>query len=365
MPDRERVERVKAAADIERIADVLGLHRTGARYFCPSCQPTGGTSPDLALYSATNSFCCFKCGSKGDVIALVMLARSVDFKAALSWLEGETGTGSRSSAVAAKSRPTPSVTPTPSTIAPCRATSSEIYSAFLAACRPVEGVALDWLTKERGIAPEVVEAMGLRFCGRDFPEAMATLQNRFPEDDLIAAGMMKKKPTGFAYAPLWRYYQHRVGFLVIPYILDGVPVYLKMRPPIGKDRAAELDVPRFMNTGGTIPCLYNVDALKAAGRIYVCEGESDTWAALSTGFAAVGSPGARAFKSEWVELFRGHQRDGDSTVYLVPDRDKAGTEGAQLIAGLFVKAGLPPPFVIELPEGVKDLAEFMKGGMPE
>jgi hypothetical protein len=44
------------------------------------------------------------------------------------------------------------------------------YEAFLSACRPVHGNALDWLTKDKGIAPEVVVALGLRFCDREYPD---------------------------------------------------------------------------------------------------------------------------------------------------------------------------------------------------
>jgi DNA primase len=97
----------------------------------------------------------------------------------------------------------------------------------------------------------------------------------------------------------------------------------------------------------------------------VCEGESDTWTALSYGFAAVGSPGAKGFKSSWVEGFRGLQdADGRSTVYLVLDADKAGAEGSLTIADLFLKAGLPVPLKLAIPSG-KDLTDFMKGGKTE
>ena len=53
----------------------------------------------------------------------------------------------------------------------------------------------------------------------------------------------------------------------------------------------------------------HLDALKGQpDKVLVCEGESDTWAALSYGFAAVGSPGAKNFKAAWVEGFRSRCR---------------------------------------------------------
>ena len=100
-------------------------------------------------------------------------------------------------------------------------------------------------------------------------------------------------------------------------------------------------------------------------KVLVCEGESDTWTALSYGFPAVGTPGAKNFKAAWVEGFRGiEDADGRSGVYLVLDADKAGAEGSLVIADLFLKAGLPVPLQMILPQGM-DLTDFMKGGMTE
>jgi hypothetical protein len=193
---------------------------------------------------------------------------------------------------------------------------------------------------------------------------MAALKDRFGEDALVVAGLLKRSPkTGRLVPSFWHYYAKKAGFLVIPYLKDGRPVYLKVRPPVSKEGAERLGLVRFMNTAAAVPCLYNVDALKGQPeKVLVCEGESDTWTALSYGFAAVGSPGAKGFKAAWVESFRGLQdAGGRSTVYLVLDADKAGGEGSLVIADLFLKAGLPVPLKLILPPGM-DLTDFMKEG---
>jgi hypothetical protein len=46
------------------------------------------------------------------------------------------------------------------------------------------------------------------------------------------------------------------------------------------------------------------------------------------------------------------------------DADKAGAEGSRVIAGLFLKAGLPNPLRIILSPGM-DLTDFMKEGKTE
>ncbi|MDD3966943.1 MAG: hypothetical protein PHP63_07850, partial [Candidatus Marinimicrobia bacterium] len=315
MADHEHIDTLKAAADPQRVAFALGLHGRGNRFFCPLCQPQGGKTPDLSVRD--KGFTCHKCGEKGDILKLIEVAAGLDFPSAVRWLENLTGIpspgyhkkrtgkttgrggivqpGSTSQAV----RPNPVKTTGP-------AADPAIYEAFLTACRPVEGRALEWLTKGKGVKEEVVIALGLRFCGREYLDVMNALTERFGEDALQAAGLLKRNQKGRLVPSFWHYYAKKAGFLVIPYLLDGRPVYLKARPPVSKAEAERLELVRFLNTAARVPCLYNADALKGhPEKVLICEGESDTWTALSYGFAAVGSPGASGFKSSWVESFWG------------------------------------------------------------
>jgi len=372
MTDHDHIDALKVAADPQRVAVALGLQGRGRRFFCPVCQSQGGKTPDLAI--GDKGFTCHKCGEKGDILKLIEVAAGLDFPSAVRWLEDLTGIpspgyhkkrtgkttgrggivqpGSTSQAV----RPNPVKTTGP-------AADPAIYEAFLTACRPVEGRALEWLTKGKGVKEEVVIALGLRFCGREYLDVMNALTERFGEDALQAAGLLKRNQKGRLVPSFWHYYAKKAGFLVIPYLLDGRPVYLKARPPVSKAEAERLELVRFLNTAARVPCLYNADALKGhPEKVLICEGESDTWTALSYGFAAVGSPGASGFKSSWVESFWGIiDEAGRSRVYLVMDADKAGEEGEVVIAGLFKTAGLPVPLKLILPPGM-DLTDYMKEG---
>lgn len=371
--DRDHLEAVKASADGPTIALALGLRGRGRRFFCPACQSGGGKTPDLAV--SERGFICHKCGQKGDILALVELAAHLNFKGALEYLERETGIpapGPRRRRSRSSPRPAAPLPPLRPEKKATEAPSPEVYIAFLQGCRPVEGKALSWLVEERGIAPEVIARLEIRFCGKEYQALMAELGERFTEDQLVAAGLSRRTKEGKAVPSFWHYYAKRAGFLVIPYFLDGVPVYLKARPPVSKADAERLELVRFMNTAAAVPCLYNADAL-AGGfeKVLICEGESDTWTALSPRawsspaklktWTAVGSPGARNFKAAWAEAFRGFQKAGRSTVYLVMDADKAGKAGARIIADLFLRAELPAPLELILPTG-KDLSEYVLGG---
>jgi len=378
MPDREHTDRLKAAANLERIAEGLGLQKRGKRFFCPICQPAGGKTPDLVIMD--QGFICHKCGLHGDVFALVQGVRRLSFPEAVKYVELETGitrpagnrrgSGKPASGIARPGATWREIKPEqPPALA--LASDPAVFQAFLDACRPIEGPVLKWLTESRGIAPDVILALQLRFCGREYQNIMTALLEQFGEAALLTAGLLKKQKDGRAVPTFWHYYAKKAGFLVIPYLLDGRPVFLKTRPPMDKARAEGLGLVRFMNTAGKIPCLYNVDAIKAQpARIAICEGESDTWAALSAGWSAVGSPGARDFKPAWAELFRDMKTpDGESLVYLLSDNDAAGAEGARIIADYFLQAGLPLPLRIPLPAGEKDFggywAESMKDGKAE
>jgi len=376
MTDHEHIDALKGAADPQRVAAALGLQGRGSRFFCPSCQSSGGKTPDLSVRD--KGFTCHKCGLKGDLLKLIEVAGNMDFPSAVAWLERETGIpppgrrgkrpyrdmdrggivqpGANLKAVSPSSLDIPSIF-----------AHAPIYEAFLTACRPVDGRALEWLMKEKGVTEDIVKGLGIRFCGREYQDIMNALKERFGEAALLVAGLLKRSKAGGRLVPsFWHYYAKKKGFLVIPYMMDGLPVYLKVRPPVSKEGAERLGLVRFMNTAAAVPCLYNVDALNCQPeRILICEGESDTWTALSYGFPAVGSPGAKGFKAAWVESFRGiEDAAGRSMVYLVMDADKAGEEGSRIIADMFLKAGLPVPLRITLPPGM-DLTDFMRDGRME
>lgn len=417
---REAVK-VKAAADPEGVAGALGIRQAGGRWFCPSCQPNGGRTPDLSLKDS-GLWKCWKCGHGGDLFALVELAKALDFKAAAAWLEDYTGIHPPDPPPGLRwvgSAPGRAATTAPRRVQADRATVgksprrvepscgaspgpqvereavSGVLEAFLAACRPVEGKPLEWLTVEREVAPEVVERLRLRWCGREYLDVLAALVKDHGADALLAAGLLtRRKGQAEPVGTFAHYHGKRAGFLVIPYLIAGRPVYVKARVPIPKAEAERRRLPRFLNPKDHPVQLYNVDALAdRAPEVWVCEGESDTWAALTAGKAAVGSPGAGSFKPEWVELFRkfaapvavdeeraaileheahlsreAAERQAAvgpvrSTVFLVLDADQAGQNGADQVAGMFTAAGLPAPRRAELPPGM-DLADYLRGGRP-
>ena len=152
MTDHDHIDALKVAADPLRVAVALGLRGRGSRFFCPLCQPQGGKTPDLSVRD--KGFTCHKCGEKGDVLKLIMVALDIDFPSAVAWLEKETGIaspGRHRKGTGKDTGRTGIVQPGANMKAASVKTTGPaadpaIYEAFLSACRPVEGRALDRAT---------------------------------------------------------------------------------------------------------------------------------------------------------------------------------------------------------------------------
>lgn len=340
---RVYVDRMKEAVSGRAVAERLALHGDRTRFYCPSCQRDGGKSPDLVVYD--NGFKCFKCGQAGDVVDLFVLS-GMTASAAINELEAMTGMTRKKG---------PARTSTSRTIAPPGATSkgkiptsppkdlAAIYSRFLDdVCRPLHGTPGEEYLTKRGISANTAACSRVRFCS-----SLDGVWNLADKATIMASGLMK----------LYPFQANSLPFLVFPYIKDGQPVFIKGRCLLSKEEAEAMKTPdgrsmsRFLNTGGAIPCLWNHDAIKAAATVLVCEGEIDALTALEAGQAAVGLPGAKNFKAEWIADFDGKD------VVLVLDADEAGREGSASIARMFIKAGRKPPRQLVLADG-QDLNDF-------
>jgi len=205
MTDHDHIDALKNAADPQRVAAALGLHGRGGRFFCPLCQPQGGKTPDLSVRD--KGFTCHKCGLKGDLLKLIEVTLDIDFPSAVKWLERETGIPSPGRHRKKTGKDTgrggivqPGASCEAAGVLSVKTTGPAadpaVYEAFLTACRPVEGRALDFLIRDKGVAPDVVVALGLRFCGREYLDIITALKDRFGEADLLAAGLLKRSKAG-------------------------------------------------------------------------------------------------------------------------------------------------------------------------
>jgi len=91
--------------------------------------------------------------------------------------------------------------------------------------------------------------------------------------------------------------------------------------------------------------------------LVVCEGPSDTAALLSMNYdSVVGRPSCRGASDKVVTVCRWTQ---PSLVILIPDADKQGRQGAELLASL-LRFVVPRIEIVMLPEGCKDIRETLQ-----
>ena len=108
--------------------------------------------------------------------------------------------------------------------------------------------------------------------------------------------------------------------------------------------------PKWLHLKGEINNFYNEDSLQLEDDVLICEGSSDTLAAIMKGYNAVGILGARSFKEEYLRKFKKEAR-----VYICLDRDNAGKDGTEQISEVF----MGEEKIVLLPQG-QDLTDYFK-----
>lgn len=349
---RDHISRLKSAISGKDIAVDLGLRRKGSRFVCPVCHPVDdGKTPDLSVFD--KGFKCFKCGTTGDLIDLVVLAGKMSNADAIAYLERRTGItrpagGHPNKGQKKIDRPGVTEKEKPLTIHQLKdevrkiegnIVHADLYDAFLKTiCQSIPGTPGAEYLERRGIAADVADQYGVRFCSD-----VSGLWKLADKTKIKAAGL----------SSLYVFQKAGLPFLVFPYFRHGRPVFIKTRCLLSKDEADRLKIPRFLNTAGIVPCLWNHDAVADADQVLICEGEIDALSAIVKGFVAVGLPGWSHWKDAWTRDFAGKD------IILVLDADAAGQKGTADIAKRFVNAGLTCPRQLILKEG-KDLNDVLQ-----
>jgi DNA primase len=358
----EELKQFKAAISITAVAQNLGrtVERGRFRCFFPQRHAHGDQTPSVSISEERGTFRCWVCDDvRGDVISLVQIAKGCSFIEALNWLMEQYpflvpssarkemarfAQRSSSSFVPSRSRveaPVVDIAPPPVPEEEPLVSDDErkkIVLSFLKRLSPVDDTpAAKWLTRRRIYKP-VWDKMLLRTI-KNYEAVNNSLKADFGEEVLKFVGLFNDKGH-------LRYYKHP---LIFPY-LDT-----QRRAFYFQARAIDNTVvPKELNLRGTVPFPYNLSALdQKSGWVYLCEGVVDTLTFLGQKINAVGIPGVRSFKVEWLNLFK------NKNVVLCLDHDEAGRSGMEYIGKLFTQAGIHN---VILGEGMENLPTAMKEG---
>ena len=333
-----QVKELKASLSITAVAKRLGINvvRGRCRCFFPERHAHGDRTPSISINEEKGYFKCFVCDDvKGDVISLVMLSQGMNFKEAISYLQGDAPSIKREIKVAKKEE----VKEKPKE----NFFKEKMIFDFLNLLSPIDpnSKAAWWLAK-RHIYKPTWDKVLLRVID-DYNRVSRELLALHSLQDLQTAGLFNSSGK-------LRYGRHPI---IIPYIDE------LHRPFFFQARAIDNTVmPKELNFQGSIPFPFNREALDGKiGNIYLCEGAIDTLTLLGHGFSAVGLPGVNSFKPEWVNLFK------NKKVILCMDNDKAGHAGEERISALLKDAGIEVRSFGLLPEG-EDINSWIAKKLP-
>ena len=374
----EELKQFKAALSITAVATALGVPvvRGRCRCFFPTRHAHGDRTPSVSFSEERGTFRCWVCDDvRGDVISLVQIVKNCSFLEALNWLketygflvpDAKNAVQNRVMAPNASSVNSPAgapvqnhiATPNASLVAkvavreaalefsspePAKELVSEderkkIILSFLKMLSPVDKTPAAAYLARRRIYKPIWDKMLLRTI-TDYGTLNNKLKETYDMEVLKYVGLFNEKGN-------LRYYKHPLFF---PY-LDA-----KRRSFYFQARAIDSTVvPKELNLRGTVPYPYNVSALdQKPGWVYLCEGVVDTLTFLGQRIAAIGIPGVRSFKTEWLPLFK------NKSVVLCLDKDEAGRSGTEYLQSVFAQAGIR---TVVLGEGLENISSSMKEG---
>jgi hypothetical protein len=140
---------------------------------------------------------------------------------------------------------------------------------------------------------------------------------------------------------------------------DGSAYTLPMSDAFGKITGIRR---RFPNGGkasvkGSKTGLFIPIDLAGSGLLLLCEGPTDTAAALDLGFDALGRPNCNSVVKMTVAPAK-----GQTEIVIVADNDTAGRTGAEKLAGTLALC-CPCVKIVVPPDGIKDLRQWFNAGL--
>ena len=279
---------------IEGVAERMGMGVTRHKALCPFHDDHHAS---LSFNVRKNTYRCFVCGAHGGTIDLVMHLLHKDFKEACSWLSNG-------------SYETPTIIYNLSSINSTPSFDAQRYEKFFE--RP-------WLSPE----------------ARQF---------------LFAERKLDPRVVAWCRLSSWRDRQG-VNWLQIPYYdREGNLTGIQNR---NLQKGAQ---PRFRFPQGSECGIYNLpilNRLHEGEELWITEGASDCWAALSAGHKAIAIPSATLLKQKDLDQLLSFSSSLSLIFHMAPDRDEPGER-------LFLQLQqlLPNLTHHQLPPTCKDFSDY-------
>lgn len=284
---------------------------------------SGRGNPSLSVDLDRGLFHCFSRDEGGDCIRFYELMHNVGFVQAVNEIAHELGLTAKQSEPSLFMRAAPDTEAVEyQDEALSTARLSAMCEAFLEACRQEDQAEGRNYLARRGINERSMRHAGVTyFPRRAYRRVMRRVLDLFSLEELQRSGLFNRQAH-------LTFYRHR---LLFPFYVEGRALYLQART------TASGVEPRWHNLRGSVPSLYNVDALDELSSnevVYLVEGFTDTLTLLTHDFTAVGLVGAGGLKEEWLAPL------GRFRVVAVLDPDAAGERAVSRYQEMFAARGM-------------------------
>ena len=347
LESKQTADKIKRLISIESL---LGLPPSKNQYSYQIHCPLGyhqDKTPSFTIYPGDGRWWCYgSCHTGGDVINLYQeLYRLPDNTAAVKEMadkyliadRGMVNLSERLNQLQAAYLPPVENRPV----------NHDIYHALQGFCGGVDAESRAYL-HERGLTDETIAKFGI-FSISDYKKAKKFIIDTFGEERYKESGL---------YTNRFIFIKNKI---IIPIIEEGKIVNLRGRYLWnGSPEVANKNVDVKYKTLKRVPIkgkLFNgdmLDSLQFGDRVYLCEGELDAMAACQNGLKAVAFCGVSNGTKEAME------RLVDFDLVIAYDNDPAGKESAQEASKMFYRLTKRLAPTVELPENVKDVADYYK-----
>ena len=340
---REIIEEIVNRTDIsDLIGSYVTLKRVGSNMhgLCPFHSEK---TPSFTVFSKTNSFYCFGCGSGGDAITFVMKAENLDYPSAVEFLASRAGI---------------TIPQDKNELANMGMSRKRVYEMNLAAAKffrenlfdkSVGFDALNYFVGTRKLSMATVKRFGLGYAPNDFFALTNHMKKLgYTEQELIDGFLCGRSKKGH----LYDYFRNRVIFPIIDVtgniigfggrvMDDSKPIYLNTT-----------DTPGFKKSKNLFALNYAKN--HCSEQLILCEGYMDVIALHAAGFENAVATLGTALTQEQARMMTKYTKK----VVLLYDSDDAGQRATDRAIKILSEVGMDVR-ILKL-NGAKDPDEYIK-----
>lgn len=341
---REIIEEIVNRTDIsDLIGSYVTLKRAGSNMhgLCPFHSER---TPSFTVFSKTNSFYCFGCGSGGDAITFVMKAENLDYPSAVEFLATRAGI---------------SIPQEQDALNNMGMSRKRVYEMNLAAAKffrenlfdkNIGGDALNYFLGSRKLSMATIKRFGLGYAPNNFWALTNHMRKLgFSEQELIDGFLCGRSQKS---GKLYDYFRNRVMFPIID-VTGNIIAF--------GGRVMDDSKPKYLNTSDTpgFKKSKNLFALNyaknhCAEQIILCEGYMDVIALHAAGFENAVATLGTALTQEQARMMNKYTKK----VVLLYDSDEAGQRATDRAIKILGEVGMDVR-ILKL-NGAKDPDEYIK-----